>query len=141
MYSSMKKKWERFRGFLMWKIDFESQILATFDTSPLHQFAKFNNFLLVCWFLDKNLSNFVSPAWKFDNPHYHNDEVAFFLFIYFFSFFQILATLFVPSVVAEPEAEPQNYTSGFVAYTNIYRFTNGALVPEVRIISDQKNLT
>ena len=30
--------------FLMEKIDFESQILAHFDTSPLHQFAKFNDF-------------------------------------------------------------------------------------------------
>ena len=25
---------------------------------------KFNNFLWVCWFLCKNLSNFVPPAWK-----------------------------------------------------------------------------
>ena len=25
--------------------DFESQILALFDTSPLHQFAKFNDFI------------------------------------------------------------------------------------------------
>jgi len=36
----------------------------------------------------------------------------------------ILASLFVLSVVAEPEAEPQHHTAGFVAYTN------GALVPE-----------
>ena len=43
-----------------------------FDTSPLHQFSKFNNFLWVCWFLVKNLSNFVPPAWKRDNPYYHN---------------------------------------------------------------------
>ena len=27
--------------------DFERQVLALFDTSPLHQFAKFNNFLWV----------------------------------------------------------------------------------------------
>jgi len=38
--------------------------------------------------------------------------------------FLILASLFVLSVVAEPEAEPQHHTAGFVAYTN------GALVPE-----------
>jgi hypothetical protein len=35
-----------------------------FDSSPLHQFSKFNNFLWVCWFLGKNLFNFVTPAWK-----------------------------------------------------------------------------
>ena len=33
---------------------------------------KFNNFLWVCWFLGKNLSNFVPPAWKLDNPYNHN---------------------------------------------------------------------
>ena len=35
--------------------------VCTFDTSPLTQFSKFNNFLWVCWFLCKNLSNFVTP--------------------------------------------------------------------------------
>ena len=50
---------ERFRWFLTSKIDFESQILALFDTSPLTQFSKFNNFLWLSWFLGKNLSNFV----------------------------------------------------------------------------------
>ena len=32
---------------------------SSFDSSPLLQFSKFNNFLWVCWFLAKNLSNFV----------------------------------------------------------------------------------
>ena len=27
--------------------------------------------LWVCWFLGKNLSNFVFLAWKFNNPYYH----------------------------------------------------------------------
>ena len=31
---------------------------------PLIQFSKFNNFLWVCWFLRKNLSNFVPLVWK-----------------------------------------------------------------------------
>ena len=44
---------------------------ALFDTSPLIQFSKFNNFLWVCWFLRKNLSNFVPPVWKLHNPYYH----------------------------------------------------------------------
>ena len=43
-----------------------------FDSSPLHQFSKFNNFLWVCWFLGKNLANFAPPTWKLDNPYYHN---------------------------------------------------------------------
>ena len=43
-----------------------------FDTSPLTQFSKFNNFLWVCWFLGKNISNFVPSAWKLDKPYYHN---------------------------------------------------------------------
>ena len=42
---------------------------ALFDTSPLTQFSKFNNFLWVCWFLGKNLSNFVAPVWKLNNPY------------------------------------------------------------------------
>ena len=70
-YSSMKRKMERFQWFLTWKTDFESQILALFDNSPLHQFAKLNNFLLVCWFLVINLSNLVSLPWNLDNPYYH----------------------------------------------------------------------
>ena len=33
--------------------DFESQILAHLDTSPLHQFAKFNDFIWHSWFYPK----------------------------------------------------------------------------------------
>jgi hypothetical protein len=42
------------------------------DTSPLTQFSKFNNFFWVCWFLGKNLSNFVPPVWKLHNPYCHS---------------------------------------------------------------------
>ena len=42
---------------------------ALFDTSPLVQFTKFKNFLWVCWFSCKNLSNCVSLPWKFHNPY------------------------------------------------------------------------
>ena len=38
----------------------------------LTQFSKSNNFLWVCWFLGKNISNFVPPAWKLYNPYCHN---------------------------------------------------------------------
>ena len=57
-------------------IDFESKILALFDTSPLHRFSKFNNFHWLCWFFRKNLSNFVTPAWKLDSPYYHTAHLA-----------------------------------------------------------------
>ena len=43
-----------------------------FDSSPSYQFAKFNIILWVCQFFSKNPSDFVSPAWKLDNPYYHN---------------------------------------------------------------------
>ena len=47
--------------FLKWR--------PIFDTFPLIQF---NNFLWVCWFLGKNLSNFVPPVWKLHNPYCNN---------------------------------------------------------------------
>ena len=54
-------------------INFEITLLLKwfpiFDSSPLN--AKFNNFLWVCWFLCKNLSYFVPPAWKLHNPYCH----------------------------------------------------------------------
>ena len=46
-----------------------------FDSSPLIPNSKFNNFLLVCWLFCKNLSNFVSPAWKLHNPYCRNTNV------------------------------------------------------------------
>ena len=48
---------------------------ASYWGSPLVQFSKFKNFLWVCWFLCKNLSNFVSLPWKFYNPYCHNVDV------------------------------------------------------------------
>ena len=48
---------------------------ALFDTSPLVQFSKFKNFLWVCWFLGKNLSNFVPPVWKLHNPYCHTVHI------------------------------------------------------------------
>ena len=47
-----------------------------FDSSPLIQNSKFNSFLWVCWFLCKNLSNFVPPAWKLHNPYCHIHRYA-----------------------------------------------------------------
>ena len=49
--------------------------MPNFDSSLLHRFSKFNNFLWVRWFLDKNISNFVPPAWKLNNPYYHSAQL------------------------------------------------------------------
>jgi hypothetical protein len=43
-----------------------------FDSSPLLQFSKFNNFIWVCWFSAKKLSNFVSLPWKLHNRYCHD---------------------------------------------------------------------
>ena len=45
-----------------------------FDDSLLHHFTKYNNFLLVYWFLGKNLSNFVSLLWKLNNRNNTTDQ-------------------------------------------------------------------
>ena len=43
------------------------------NSSPLDQFSKFNNFLWICRFLEEqNSFQFCTPAWKLDNPYYHN---------------------------------------------------------------------
>ena len=64
-YSSQLKPkfkcWQLLPGSSQYsKIDFESQILALFDTSPLHQFSIFKNFLSI----------FLPLPWNLDNPYY-----------------------------------------------------------------------
>ena len=61
---------------MTWKIDFESQILALFDTSSKEHFSKFNNFLWVCWFLGKYISNFVPLPWKLYNLYHNIDDAS-----------------------------------------------------------------
>ena len=75
-YSSMKKKLRKI-WMIFWyrKLTLKVKRLgdfSLFDTSPLVQFSKFKNFLWVCWFLGKNLSNFLPPVWKLHNPYCHN---------------------------------------------------------------------
>ena len=41
--------------------------LGTFWHLPLHQFAKFNSFFWVCWFLVQNLPYFISFPWILHN--------------------------------------------------------------------------
>ena len=63
-YSLMKERMRKIRMTLRVKF-------WHFLTPSLYQFSKFNDSIWVCWFLGKNLSNFVSPAWKLDNPYCH----------------------------------------------------------------------
>ena len=51
-------------------LNFTFKVNFLCQTSPLHQFLKFNNFLWVCWFLGKFFSNFVPPTWKLNNLYY-----------------------------------------------------------------------
>ena len=49
-------------------------IFASFWGPPLIQFLKFKKILWVCWFLGKNLSNFIYPVWKLHNPYCHSGD-------------------------------------------------------------------
>ena len=46
--------------------------MALFHTSPLHHFSKFNHFHWICWFLGKNLANFVYFNLKLHNLFFYN---------------------------------------------------------------------
>ena len=46
-----------------------------FDGSPFFLFIKYQNYLLVCWFLCKKLLIFLSLFWKLHNQSYHNLDV------------------------------------------------------------------
>ena len=84
-FSSIQEHIFCYRHFLITSIFISLYSLKwcpIFDTSPLTQFSKFNNFLWVCWFLGKNISNFVPPAWILDNPYYHNLHINCILFSY-----------------------------------------------------------
>ena len=48
-----------------------------FDSSLIILNSKFNHFLWGCWFLCKNLSNFVPPAWKRHKPYCHNVPLSY----------------------------------------------------------------
>ena len=48
-----------------------------FDSSPLLQFSKFNNFVWACWFLAKNLPYFISLHWKLHNRYCHIMQLCF----------------------------------------------------------------
>ena len=49
-----------------WNSDFRKLLMP-----QLIQFAKFNNFFCVYWFLGKNIATFVHPVWKLPNLYCH----------------------------------------------------------------------
>ena len=74
-YSSMRKNSRKIRIIYdrenwLWMSNF-----GTFWHLSLTQFSIFNNFLWICWFLDKNLSNFLPPAWKLHNRYCHDTKI------------------------------------------------------------------
>ena len=54
----------RITFFVILKLPYFLKWCPIFDSSPLLQFSKFNDFLCVCWILARNLSNFVSLSWN-----------------------------------------------------------------------------
>ena len=70
-YSSMKNKMRKIPMIFDIENWFRKSNFGIFWHLPIIPIPKFNNFLWVCWFLDKNLSNFVSPVWKLHNPYCH----------------------------------------------------------------------
>ena len=73
-YFSMGKKQKDFDDFRHRKLNciLISQILALFDTSHYTNSQKFNSFLWECWFVAKDIYNFVSVSWKLHNRYCHN---------------------------------------------------------------------
>ena len=59
-YSLMKKKIEKDSDdFWQRKLTLKVKFFD-FDTTPLHQFSKFNSFLSVCWFFDPRTWNSIT---------------------------------------------------------------------------------
>ena len=105
-YISMKKKVEK---------DFDDQILALFDTSPIPQFSKFNNFFLSMLFLRQKsflktpqpvLPSFSSASGDRDVKRLYNIEIFYVLFILAFwtmlNFYSLWSSLskFFPQLCA-----------------------------------------
>ena len=66
-----KKIWKNSNNFWHRKFTLKVKRLgdfALFDSSPLTQFSKSDNFLWLYWFLGKNLSNFDLSNWKTPQP-------------------------------------------------------------------------
>ena len=89
-YYIMSNPWRRFRQFLWPTQRYTYRVLQTIQTELIllcvwaepavlgsaKTASKFNNFLWVCWFRGKNLSNFVPPVWKLHNPYCRIEHVS-----------------------------------------------------------------
>ena len=66
---STTKNWERFRWFLTEKIDFECQIKALFDITPILKIQLFSLGMLI---FRQKYFQFCTPTWKLNNLYYHS---------------------------------------------------------------------
>ena len=79
------------------KFDFWNSDFWKLLRPMLIQFSKFNDFLWVCWFLGKNLSNFIPLVWKLHNRYCHTMHrtvwlnTFFYLCVCFFLYVSIMA--------------------------------------------------
>ena len=72
-YFSMKKKLRKISNDF-WHRKLTLKVKFWHFLTPPHyilQFAKFNDILWICWFLAKNLSNFLSLSWKLHHRYCH----------------------------------------------------------------------
>ena len=80
----------------------------------LHQFSKFNNFLMACWVLGNRLSNFVSLDLKLHNRYCHNAQE-------FWNPFQCIHSMgaLVRNVTVTPLAQNQLFVMNIVVNANV----------------------
>ena len=72
IFFNEKKIQKDFDDFWHRKLTLKVKFWPHFDSLPLIQNTKFDNFLWLFWFSGKNLSNFVSPIRKLHNPYGHS---------------------------------------------------------------------
>ena len=72
-------------GIKNWKneiINFTTSDFCKLLRLPISPILQIQNFLWVCWFFCKNLSNFVYPVCKLLNPYCHNFHISYHTYIW-----------------------------------------------------------
>ena len=101
--------------------DSDESNFGNFDTSPLHQFSRFNSFLWVCWFWGKNLSIFVPPLENSTTrTTIFNARLCFLNF--FRTMYPIFRSTYVPFHIlnASPDITKQKKLAKSILFTQFY---------------------